>query len=49
MATKKKAAKAAKRPGTKKRRGVKIEPTELGPLELVVEVPPDDIQALCDQ
>jgi len=46
MATKKKAAKAAKKPGTKKRRGVKIEPTELGPLELVVEVPPDDIQEL---
>jgi ParB family chromosome partitioning protein len=48
MATKKKAAKAAKRPGMKKRRGVKIEPTELGPLELAVEVPPDEIKALMD-
>jgi ParB family chromosome partitioning protein len=55
MATKKKATKAAKttkptkRPGMKKRRGVKIEPTELGPLELPVEVPPDEIQQLVDQ
>lgn len=51
MATKKKAAKtgnATKRPGTKKRRGVKIQPTELGPLELVVELPPDEIKELVD-
>jgi ParB family chromosome partitioning protein len=51
MATKKKAAKAGgstKRPGMKKRRGVKIEPTELGPLELAVEVPPEDIKELID-
>jgi ParB family chromosome partitioning protein len=53
MATKKKAAKASssakpKRPGMKKRRGVKIEPTDLGPLELPVEVPPDEIKELID-
>src|SRR6187431_1231072 len=47
MATKKK-KKAATRPGTKKRRGVKLQPLELGPLELAVESPPEDVAALRD-
>ena len=46
MATKKK--QSAARPGTKKRRGVKLQPVELGPLELAVESPPEDVAALRD-
>jgi ParB family chromosome partitioning protein len=47
MAAKKKAP--AKKPGTKKRRGVKIKPVELGALELGLPDPPEAVRALADQ
>ena len=44
MAAKKKASKkAAKKAGTKKRRGVKLTPTELGAPELAVSEPPAEL------
>jgi ParB family chromosome partitioning protein len=43
-ATKKKAA--PKKPGTRRRRGVKLEPTELGPQELVLSEPPAEVAEL---
>ena len=43
-ATKKKAA--PKKPGTRRRRGVKLEPTELGPKELVLSEPPAEVTEL---
>jgi ParB family chromosome partitioning protein len=47
MAAKKKAH-APKRPGTKRRRGVKLQPTELGATELAVSEPSEDVAALGD-
>ncbi|HMJ14052.1 MAG TPA: ParB N-terminal domain-containing protein, partial [Polyangiaceae bacterium] len=47
MAAKRKAA--PKKPGTKKRRGVKITPTELSAVELGVTEPPESTQALAEQ
>jgi ParB family chromosome partitioning protein len=47
MATKKKAAKAAPKKGTKKRRGVKIEPADLGPLDVLLTERSPDVEALC--
>jgi ParB family chromosome partitioning protein len=46
MAAKKKAP--AKKPGTRRRRGVKIQPTELLPAELALGDPPDAVRALGD-
>lgn len=47
MATKKaKPKKAAKKPGTRQRRGVTLTPTELGARELAVAEPPADVAAL---
>src|SRR5690349_11808728 len=51
MATAKKATKKAaapKRPGTKKRRGVKREPTELEAPQLVLEDPSEEVRELAD-
>lgn len=48
MAKAKKAA-AAKTPGTRKRRGVKLQPTALTPPELVVTSPSDGLQALAEK
>jgi ParB family chromosome partitioning protein len=46
MAAKKKAA--AKKPGTKTRRGVKIKPTELGAQELAIDSPSPELSALTE-
>jgi ParB family chromosome partitioning protein len=49
MAAKKtKKAAAPKRPGTKKRRGVKLEPTGLGPEELPIAEPTDELAKLAE-
>src|SRR5690348_8455055 len=42
----KKAPKAPKKPGTKKRRGVKLEPTGLGPEELPIAEPGEELAKL---
>lgn len=47
MAAKKKKA-APKKPGVKKRRGVKLEPTSLGAAELPLAEPDEHVQALMD-
>lgn len=50
MAAKKtKKAAAPKKPGTKKRRGVKLEPTGLEPAELPIAEPSSDLKSLADQ
>ncbi|NUP10513.1 MAG: ParB N-terminal domain-containing protein [Polyangiaceae bacterium] len=46
-ATPKKTATAAK--GTKRRRGVKLQPTTLSAPELVLATPPEDLAPLCDR
>ncbi|HVW30531.1 MAG TPA: ParB N-terminal domain-containing protein [Polyangiaceae bacterium] len=46
MAAKKATKKAPKKPGTKKRRGVKLEPTGLGPEELPIAEPGEDLAKL---
>ncbi len=49
MAARKKAKKAPARPGVKKRRGVKLEPTELGPAELPIAAPEGDLEKLASE
>jgi ParB family chromosome partitioning protein len=51
MAAKRKSApkKAPKKPGTRRRRGVKIQPTELGAAELALAEPPEEARALSEQ
>jgi ParB family chromosome partitioning protein len=53
MATKKAASKASKKapkkPGTKKRRGVKLEPTEFGAKELALGEPPAELKPLLER
>ena len=49
MAARKKKAAPARRPGTKKRRGVKLEPTELGAGELPIAELEGDLAALADK
>lgn len=46
MAAKKTKKKAAKKAGTRKRRGVKLTPTELGATELIVGEPPPELEPL---
>jgi ParB family chromosome partitioning protein len=45
----KKAPKAPKKPGTKKRRGVKLEPTGLGPEELPIAEPGEELAKLVEE
>jgi ParB family chromosome partitioning protein len=47
-ARKKKGAAPAPRPGTKKRRGVKLQPTELGATDLPIASPEGDLASLAD-
>jgi ParB family chromosome partitioning protein len=49
MAAKKTAKKAAKKAGTKKRRGVKLTPTELGATELAVSEAPAELEPLLER
>jgi ParB family chromosome partitioning protein len=48
-AAKKTAKKAAKKAGTKKRRGVALQPTELGAIELALETPPPELAPLLER
>ena len=49
MAAKKTAKKASKKAGTRKRRGVKLTPTELGATELAVAEPPPELEPLLER
>jgi ParB family chromosome partitioning protein len=49
MAAKKATKKTTKKPGTKKRRGVKLQPTELGAPELALAEPPSELGPLLER